>query len=639
MENIVNQIRKELDEILPPEAKISSIDFEGPFLVLYSQAPDMLLENGITIKNLAKRLRKRVVIRSDTKVRMPQEEAMKLIREIVPTEAEITDMDFDEVLGEVVIEAKKPGLVIGQSGNILRQITKTVFWRPTVVRTLPMKSTIITSIRGINQKESIARKEALINIGKRIHRPLLFPNSEYVRLTPLGGSGEVGRSCLFFETKESKVLVDVGAAIGTNDPREIFPELDAPEFDIETLDAVIITHAHLAHSGFVPFLYKWGYRGPVYVNDATLSLMVLLQKDYVETSEQQEGILLPYSQRDIITSVIHAIPRRYGEVTDITPDIRLTLSPAGHILGSSLIHLHIGDGKNNIVVANDFKYGKSRLLSPANTKFPRLETLIMESTFGASKDIMPGRKEAERVLVDLLTKVLQRGGKALIPTQNVGYVQELMITLDHFIQTHQLPRDIPIYLDGMIHEASAIYCTFPEYLSLELQNAIFSAGNNPFQSEWFVPIDSKNKRSEIAEKGPAIILAPSEMLTGGPSIEYFHQLAPDPKNMIIFPKFADNNDKTLGKRVIQGTKEIRWFSGGKMRMTAVNMEVSMIDGFGGHSDRNQLLNYIRKVTPKPKRIIFTHGLPQKSSALADIVHQRQKIQSTVIQNRESIRLG
>ena len=636
MEKVINNLRKELDELLPPDAHISSLQFEGPFLVIYSSSPDMLLENSNTVKILAKRLRKRIVIRSDVKSRMPKEEAEKLIYELVPEDAEITNIEFDDILGEVIIEAKKPGVVIGSSGDLLRKITKTVFWRPVVVRTLPLRSSVISSIRGIYQKESVNRRNALYEIGKRIHRPLLYPNSEYVRMTPLGGSSEVGRSCLFFETKESRVLVDVGAALSTSDPTQIFPHLDAPEFDIETLDAVVISHAHLAHSGFLPLLYKYGYKGPVYCNDATLALMTMLQRDYINTSSQMEFIV-PYTEKNIIESVIHTIPRRYGEVTDIAPDIRMTLTPAGHILGSSIIHLHIGEGKNNIVIANDFKFAKNRLLAPANARFPRLETLIMESTYGASRDILPSRREAEKMLIDILNKTLRRGGKVLIPSLAVGVIQEIQVSIDAAIHQKRIP-EVPVYLDGNIHEASAIYCTFPEYLSTELQSVIFSAGQNPFQSAWFIAVD-RSKRAQVLEKGPAIILAPSEMLNSGPSVEYFHALASDANNTIIFTKIPDNTEKSLGKRVIQGAKSIRYFSGGKMHMTEVNLEVKLLDGFSGHSDRNQLISYVRKVQPKPKKIFFVHGKYQKSASLAEAIASRLRIQTGVLQNLESVRLG
>jgi KH/beta-lactamase-domain protein len=635
IEEVINEIRSNLAELLPPEAKIVNVEFEGPFLVLYSQAPDLLMESGQTIKNLAKTLRKRIVIRSDTKVRLPREEADKLIREIVPEEALITDIEFDELLGECVIEAKKPGLVIGQSGKTLREISKTVFWRPTVVRTLPMKSNIISSIRGIYSKDSMVRKKELENMGYRIHRPQVY-TSEIIRATPLGGGGEIGRSCLLLETAESKVLIDCGMGVGATDPNKVYPYFSASEFALEDLDAVIISHAHLDHSGMVPYLYKHGYRGPVYCNDATLSLMTLLQKDYIEKSESEETIL-PYTQKDIVNTILHTIGRRYSEVTDISPDVRLTLSPAGHILGSAIIHLHIGNGKFNLAIANDFKFSKSRLLAPANHRFPRLEALIMESTYGGSRDNLPSRKETEIELVRIINATIRRGGKVLIPTIAVGKAQEIMVILDHYIRRKELAQQVPIYLDDLIHEASAIYCTFPEYLSPELQNAIFSTGNNPFLADYFVPLSKNSRRNEISESGPCVILATSEMLTGGPSVEYFHRLASDERNSIIF--VSQQADKTLGKRVLQGVREIRFFHGGKAGMTQVNIQVHNLEGLSGHSDRNQLLSYVRKLNPRPKHIYLQHGIPGKSNALRDSLSQKFRVQVNVLKNLETLRLN
>lgn len=636
IEKVINDIRSKLADLLPPEAKIVRVEFEGPFLVLYSQAPDLLMESGQTVKNLAKSLRKRIVIRSDTRVRLPQEEADKLIREIVPEESEISDIQFDELLGECIIEAKKPGLVIGQSGKTLREISKNVFWRPTVVRTLPMKSNIISSIRGIYSKDSMVRKRELENMGLRIHRPQVYEN-DMIRVTPLGGGAEIGRSCLLLETAESNVLIDCGMGVGTTDPLKMYPYLGSSQFSIEDLDAVIVSHAHLDHSGMVPYLYKHGFRGPVYCNDATLSLMTLLQKDYIEKSEAEETIL-PYNQKDIVNTILHTIGRRYSEVTDISPDVRLTLSQAGHILGSAIIHLHIGNGKFNLAIANDFKFSKTRLLAPANFKFPRLEALIMESTYGGSRDNLPSRKDTEFELIRIINDTIRRRGKILIPTIAVGKAQEIMVILDHYFRKKDIIQQIPVYLDGLIHEASAIYCTFPEYLSPELQNAIFSTGQNPFLADYFVPVDkNSSRRNEIFQSGPAIILATSEMLTGGPSVEYFHRLASDDRNSIIF--VSQQADKTLGKRILQGVREIRFFHGGKAGMTQVNIQVHNLEGLSGHSDRNQLLSYVRKLNPRPKQIILTHGIQGKANALRDTLTQKFRVQTNVLQNLETLRLS
>jgi KH/beta-lactamase-domain protein len=589
------------------------------------------MENGDVVKSLAKTLRKRIVIRSDVSVRREKEEAKARIREIVPENAEITNIIFDDELGEVIVEAKKPGAVIGRSGTTLREIAREISWRPKVVRSPPIQSQLINTIRYTLTKESDKRKNALLNIGKRIHRPRVIKDN-YVRLTGLGGFSEVGRSCMLLETAETKILIDTGLNVGARDPGEMYPYFSAPEFDIAQLDAVLITHAHLDHSGLVPYLYKWGYRGPVYVNDATLSLMTLLQKDYIEVAER-ENKLVPYSQKNIRDMILHTITRRYGEVTDLSDDVRLTMTPAGHILGSSILHLHIGDGKYNLAVANDFKGKRSRLLDRANTRFPRLETIIMESTYGGPRDVMPRREDAEIQLVKIINQTVKRGGKILIPTLAVGRAQELMIVLAHYYRRRQLVK-VPIYLDGLIAEAAAIHSCHPEYLSSYLQDQIFNEGQNPFLAEIFHPV-KQNERTGLLRGEPAVILATSGMLTGGNSVDYFKKMAEDARNSIVFVSYQAEG--TLGRRIASGVKEIRSIEDGRMKMMRVNMDIHQIDGFSGHSDRGEIMNFFRELSPKPEQVILMHGLRNKSLSLAQSLSKRYHVKVKVPYNLETLR--
>ena len=630
----IEQLKQSLKTQLPAEAKISSVELEGPFLVVYSRRPEILMEDGTTIKNLAKNLRKRIVIRSDPKIRLSENEAEEKIKGIVPEEAEITGMNFDTTLGEVTIEARKPGLVIGKDGTTLREITSAVYWRAQVVRTPPLQSQLIAQIRHILATGSAKRKRALLAMGQRIHRPYVYDHSDWIRITGLGGCSEVGRSALLLSTPESKVLVDCGVSVGTNDPSEAFPIFSAPEFDIDSLDAVIITHSHLDHCGALPFLFKYGYRGPVYCNDATLSLMTLLQNDYLQVAKS-EGKLLPYAHSDVKRVILNTITRRYGEVTDLSPDVRLTLTPAGHILGSSIVHLHIGDGQYNLAIAQDFKYGKTRLLDPANARFPRLETVILESTYGSSKDTTSSRKEAESYFLGIVNQTIKGGGKVLIPSLAVGRAQELMIVIDRYMHTG-LMEQVPVYIDGLISEATAIHTCHPEYLSHELQNMIFNAGQNPFLSEWFTQVDNRDTRDEIIGGEPCIIMATSGMLTGGSSVEYFLNLCDDPRNSIIFVSYQA--EKTLGRRVQSGIREIRTFRHGHMDLVQVKMQVHSIDGFSGHSDRRELMNYVRKLSPRPENVILVHGQYQKSMSFATSLAKRYRMNVRVPRNLETIRL-
>ncbi|MFX1504630.1 MAG: beta-CASP ribonuclease aCPSF1 [Promethearchaeota archaeon] len=630
----IDQLKADLISELPPNAQVSKVVFEGPFVVIYSLNPTVLMENGDIVKGLAKSLRKRIVIRSDVSVRRAKDEAAARILEIVPENAEITNVLFDDELGEVIIEAKKPGAVIGRSGTTLREIARDISWRPRVVRSPPIQSKLINSIRKTLTNKSEVRKQALLNIGKRIHRSKVIED-DTIRLTGLGGFSEVGRSCMILETAETKILIDCGINVGSREPSQMFPHFNASEFDIADIDAVLITHAHLDHSGLLPFLFKWGYRGPVYANDATLSLMTLLQKDYIEVAGR-ENKLVPFSQRDIRRMILHTIARRYGEVTDLSNDIRLTMTPAGHILGSSIMHLHIGDGKYNIGIANDFKARRSRLLDRANTKFPRLEAMIMESTYGGPRDIMPKRNDAEIQLVKIINQTVKRGGKVLIPSLAVGRPQELMVVLTNYYRKRQLV-DVPIYLDGLIAEATAIHSCHPEYLSSYLQDQIFNEGQNPFLNEIFHTVDNQNERQSILSGKPVVIMATSGMLTGGNSVEYFKELAEDPRNSIVFVSYQAEG--TLGRRIASGVKEIRSIEDGRMKMLPVKMEIHQVDGFSGHSDKNEIMNYFRELSPKPERIVLIHGQRKKSQSLAQALSKRFHVKVDVPQNLETIRFN
>lgn len=631
-EDALSDIRQTIIQGLPTSAMVSNVEFEGPEIAVYSKNPKVLLEDGGFVKELAKKLRKRIVLRFDPNVRTKNEEAEKKIREIVPPEAEITKIYFDENVGEVVIEAKKPGLVIGRNGNTLGEITRLTYWRPSVVRTPPLESRTVMQISNIMQKESEKRKQILREVGQRIYRIPALKN-EWVRVTALGGFREVGRTAILVQTQESSVLVDCGVNVGSTE--HAFPKLSVNEFDIGELDAVIITHAHIDHSGFLPFLYKYGYRGPVYCTRATKNLMTLLQLDYLEVAEK-EGKLLPYGPKDVRETVLHTIPLDYGEVTDISPDIRLTLHNAGHILGSAMAHLHIGDGLYNMTYTGDFKYARTRLLEPANSNFPRLETLIMESTYGGQNDIMSPRNRTEEQLARIIKETIGRRGRVLVPVLAVGRAQELMLVLEELVR-RKIIDEVPIYIDGMISEATAIHTTHPELLAQDLRDRIFHQGRNPFLAEYFVKVQSNEVRTDIVAGDPCIIIATSGMLTGGPSVEYFRLMAGDERNCIIFVSYQVEG--TLGRRIQKGWHEIPMqLRDGRTEIVKVNMRVETVEGFSGHSDRKQLLSYVRQVTPRPERIILCHGESSKCSNLATAIHSQFRIETRVPQNLETTRI-
>jgi KH/beta-lactamase-domain protein len=625
-------IRESVKKALPRSAAVTSVEFEGPEIAIYSKAPKILLDDGDKIKALARKMRKRLVVRSAPEVRVGHEEAEESIRKLVPADAEITSIDFDVSRGEVIIEAQKPGLVIGRSGSTLREITRRTFWRPSVMRTPPIESKLIKQIRYIVQSEAAYRNKIFRDIGRRIHRPPLL-NNGWIRLTAFGGFKEVGRQSMFLQTSESNILIECGVNVGT--PSKAFPRLDMPEFNLDELDAVIITHAHLDHCGMVPFLFKYGYRGPVYMTAPTLNLATLLQLDYLDVAER-EGKLRPYRDRDVKEAILHTVTLNYGEVTDIAPDVRLTLHNAGHILGSAIVHLHIGDGQYNLAYTGDFKFGRTRLLEPATFTFPRLETLIVESTYGHPTDKMPPRQEVERKFASIIKRTVERGGKVLIPVLAVGRAQEIMLVLEDLVTKKRIPK-IPVYIEGMIAQATAIHTTHPEALSKKIREMIFHQGINPFLNEIFVQVDSHEQREEIVEGEPCVIMATSGMLAGGPSVEYFRLLAPDKNNTLCFVSYQ--SPQTLGSRIQKGWKEIPMRNrDGQQVMVPVNLEVATVEGFSGHSDRKQILNFVKRVNPAPERVLTCHGEATKCLNLASTIHKALNIDTKALSVTESIKL-
>ncbi|MHA1821675.1 MAG: beta-CASP ribonuclease aCPSF1 [Promethearchaeota archaeon] len=627
----LDRIKKEIIESIPPEINLTRVEFEGPEVAIYSKESKVLVDDSDILRILAKKMRKRIVIRSDPQVRMDKEEAIKFIQQIVDKNAEITQIFFDDNLGECTIEAKKPGLVIGKQGVNLKRIRSETLWRPQVVRTPPLKSKTVETVRNLLKTESRKQKEILLRIGKRIHRPLVFKDFN-LRLISLGGFKEVGRSAILVKTNNSAVLLDCGINMG--DQNNYFPYLDNPEFDLENLDAVVISHAHMDHSGLVPFLYKYGYDGPVYCTPPTLNLMTMLHLDYISLN-QREGTSCPYGKNDVKNEVLHTIPLTWGKVTDIAPDIKLTLHNSGHILGSSLVHLHFGNGDHNLVYSGDYKYQKSRLLEPCLTEFPRLETFITESTYGGVQDVIPSRHESERMLADIINSTVKKGGKILIPVLAVGRAQEIMIVLEEFISKKIIPK-VPIYLEGMISEATAIHTTHPEYLNAELREKIFHQGNNPFLSDVFkVVTNGDEERQEIANGDPAIIMATSGMLQGGPSISYLRKLAEDEKSVLLFVSYQVEG--TLGRKIQKGYRDLKFENKqGMTTLIKLKMKIYTISGFSGHSSRSQIVNYIRKLNPKPDLILTDHGEASKCTSLASLLHKRLKIETRSLSNMEAI---
>jgi len=629
----MTDIRKEILSNLP-ENKISDASFEAANIVLYTKDPDFFLNNNGIIKKIVDSIKKRVELRPDPSITMDMEKAEKEIRKIIPEEAGIDSINFDPHRSRVIIEAEKPGLAIGKQGSILREIRAKTLWVPLIRRKPAIKSKIIENIRAVLYQNSDYRRKFLDKVGHRIYDGWVREKKEeWIRVSYLGGARQVGRSCILLQTPESRILLDCGINVANED--QAYPYLEAPEFDIQQLDAVIISHSHIDHSGFVPYLFKYGYRGPVYCTAPTRDVSSLLALDYVKI-QRSEGKDPIYTSDEIKEMVKHTITLEYDEVTDITPDVRITMYNAGHILGSCMVHLHIGNGLHNLLYGADMKYGKTLLLEPAVTKFPRLETLMIEATYGGKDNILPPRHEPDEQTRKIIKDTIDRGGKVLIPVLGTGRAQEVCILIETIVRNKTLDP-VPVYIDGIVWDITAIHTAYPEFLNNNVRKLIFHKDQNPFLNPIFRRIGSQKERMELIEdKGPAVIVATSGMLVGGPSVEYLKHLSDNPKNSLVFVNYL--GEGSMGRKIQRGEKEFNIGTGAKPEIMNIKMEVHTIEGFTGHSGRNQLMNFVKNCEPRPKKVIINHGENSRCLDLASSMHKAFRIETSAPKNLEAVRI-
>ena len=363
-----------------------------------------------------------------------------------------------------------------------------------------------------------------------------------------------------------------------------------------------------------------------------IGILILLDAVKLQKAEGKDPI---FDVDDVKEMVKHTICLEYEEVSDVTPDVRLTFYNAGHVLGSSQVHLHVGNGLHNIVYGGDMKFGKTSLLDPANSKFPRVETLILEATYGGKDCVPVPGYQADKSMIELITKTLDRGGKVLIPTLGSGRAQEIMLMVEKLIREKSI-ADIPVYIDGMVWDITAISTAYPEYLNANIRRQIFHKDQNPFLAKCFKRVGSVKERRQIVEdEGPCVIIATSGMLVGGPSVEYLRDLGDNPKNTLIFTCYQ--GDGSMGQRIQRGEREFTFKKDGRTEIVQLKMEIERLE-ISGHSDRNELMDFIKKCHPRPKKVITLHGENSRCLDLASGIHKAFRIETVAPRTLDTLRL-
>ncbi|MEX0920920.1 MAG: beta-CASP ribonuclease aCPSF1 [Candidatus Pacearchaeota archaeon] len=615
------------------QKNITEANFEGANIVLYTDNENFFKEGESKIKEIVNELKKRIELRADQKILSDEEKTEKDIKEIVPKDAGIEEIIFDHPRSVVIIDAKKPGMVIGKQGSILDEIKRKTLWTPQVQRSPAIKSKITNKIRKVLYANNNHRRKFLNDVGKKVYKEWNPEKSDgWVRLTFLGGGRQVGRSCLLLQTPNSKIILDCGIDVASKG-KDKYPYFDVSEFDIREIDAVVLSHAHLDHVGLLPYLYKMGYKGPTYMTHPSRDIAALASLDFIGVAYKQASKPL-FSSKDIKEMVKHTICLNFNEVTDIAPDVRITMYNAGHVLGSAMVHFNIGNGLHNFLYTADYKYSRTKLLDPAVTNFPRVESILTESTYGSKNDILPPLRETEEKFFNIIKETIDKKGKVLIPELGLGHAQETVIRVEEAVRKGQLPK-IPIYIQGLVWDINAIHTAYPDFLSNKVRSQIFR-DNNPFTSNIFKRIGSREEMKEVIEGGPCIVIATSGMLTGGASVEYFKHFAGNPNNTMILSCYQGVG--SLGRQVQEGAEEVIVEDEDGNIKVEVKMRIETLNGFSAHAGRNEIMSFFNNLRPKPKRILINHGEVSKSLDLASSLYKINRVETSVPRILETVRL-
>ena len=603
---------------LPSESGVTKIEYEGPYIGLYTKNPRYLLEHQELVSELVNSIKKRIVIRTDNSIRSSERVTRQILNSKCTSKSDVSEVFFDPALGEATVFVNDQN-ALSTLSQINIDLAEMTGWRM-IFRRKPRNFKIYKEINDILNKRSDERILFYKQIEEKIFRSKLGGVTE-ANIVCLGGFNEIGRSAILLITHESKVLLDFGIKAYENENLNSIPRIDITGLGMNDIDAIVISHGHLGHSGALPLLFKYGYEGPVYCTEPTLPLMIALQRKFILTHKNNSI----YSRNDIDDVILHSMPINPGFVTDISPDIRLMLTNSGHILGSTSAHFHIGNGDHNLVYTSDFKFGMMVALDNAIWNFPRVETLILDSTHGSREDIFPSREDAEINLTNSINSTLAIGGRILIPVPELGLSQELCITLGMLRNAGKVNPD-NIFVEESIMDNLDFYEIYTEYLSKNLKQRISNGEKDPLFTESLVPLDGKLDWSK------SIALAPSPTLIDGKSITLLSQICDDPSSKLII--ISNPVPFTPSAKMMEGEREVCI---GK-KVLKIKCAVDTIPGFSSHSDYNQTLAYVSRLKPKLRKIITNHGSGNRCHVLATSINKIFKIQTQHPSIHESIRL-
>ena len=462
------------------------------------------------------------------------------------------------------------------------------------------------------------------------------------KLTFLGAAGTVTGSKYLIEAANKRLLLDCGIFQGT-------PELSDRNYkplpvDPKSFDYLVLTHAHLDHTGLLPRLVKDGYRGPIFANPATIELATLLLKDSAHLQEEdslhaqkhprdKHSNAEPlYSSEDVdpVLRAMKAMPRSGG--FDVSPEFHIDSYDAGHILGSSSLVLTIAEnGKKTVVVfSGDIGRYDQPILNDPVTPPANADVLLCESTYG-DRDHEAG--DPAELLAAIVNRVAKRGGVIVIPAFAIGRTQTFMYYLRQLEDQQRIPR-LPVYVDSpMALSATDLYLKHREDHDLEFAREDSNGKGDPLDVHQFHLTRTAEESKQINNvKTPCIIISASGMVTGGRVLHHLIQRLPDARNAVILGGFQAQG--TRGRALQEGAKTIRIFG----QEIPVNAEVVELGQFSAHAGKSELLRWLTGLPAPPKQTYLTHGEPSAAQSLQSAIQEKFKWKVSVARYLDSVDL-
>jgi metallo-beta-lactamase family protein len=456
-------------------------------------------------------------------------------------------------------------------------------------------------------------------------------NFEQPQITFIGATGTVTGSKYLLEYKDKKILVDCGLFQGLKDdsiknkrPLPVLPK---------KIDAIILTHAHLDHSGYIPCVVKEGFKGHIYATHASYELCKLILPDSGFLQEEDMRFLakrrgmkkgnipLPlYTQEDAVKSLKSFKIVRFNDKIKIGDDISFEIVPAGHILGAGIVTINVGDKK--IVFSGDLGRTDDEMLHDPTT-LSTADYILCESTYGdkVHKDI-----DTKGELAKIINKTVSRGGNLIVPAFAVGRAQILLYMVYQLKREKIIPK-VPVFVDSpMAIKITQMLDDFAsEHKLTEKECAEI------FRDTKFTSTPDQSKRI-FEQKVPSIIISASGMATGGRILHHIAHYAPDNSNTILLVGFQAIG--TRGRMLQEGKKELKIYG----QTVKINAEVVTLENMSAHADSDELLNWLGAFTKKPNTLFITHGELKASNAFAEKVRDKLKWNAVVPEylQRESL---